>query len=76
MRQRLIYLLKHNAWLQMVYRTCMGLAFRVLSAFIPLDKHLILFSSFMGKGVNDSPKSFSIILHHMMSIGVTGVCGQ
>ena len=65
MRQRLIYLLKHNAWLQMVYRTCMGLAFRVLSAFIPLDKHLILFSSFMGKGVNDSPKViFDYIASH------------
>lgn len=56
MRQRLIYLLKHNAWLQMAYRMCMGFAFRVLSAFLPVDDHLILFSSFMGKGINDSPK--------------------
>lgn len=49
----------------MVYRICMGFAFRVLSAMIPLDKHLILFSSFMGKVINDSPKViFDYIASH------------
>lgn len=56
MRQRIIYLLKHNAFLQAAYCTCMGILFKVMGAFIPVDKNLILFSSFMGMGVNDSPK--------------------
>lgn len=56
MRQRLIYLLKHSVWLQTAYRVCIGFIFRILSACIPLDDHLVLFSSFMGKGINDSPK--------------------
>ena len=57
MRDQLIYLLKHNAFLQAAYRSCMGSAFRLASIFQPVDDRLILFSSFMGKGVNDSPKA-------------------
>lgn len=56
MRQRLIYFLKHHVWIQTAYRACIGSFFRILSACVPLDNRLILFSSFMGKGVNDSPR--------------------
>jgi len=56
MRQRLIYLLKHNAWIQTVYRVVMSAVFRIWGAFLPTDPHLVLFTSFMGKGCNDSPK--------------------
>ena len=57
MRQRLIYILKHNSFLQAVYRVVMSFAFRFLGLFIPVDDHLIIFVSFMGMGFNDSPKT-------------------
>lgn len=57
MRQRLIYILKHNSFLQAVYRVVMSLAFRFLGLFIPVNDHLIIFVSFMGMGFNDSPKT-------------------
>ena len=57
MRQRLIYLLKHNAFLQACYRVVMSFVFRFWGLFVKTDDHLVLFVSFMGKGVNDSPKA-------------------
>ncbi|MBR5768137.1 MAG: CDP-glycerol glycerophosphotransferase family protein [Clostridia bacterium] len=57
MKQRLIYLLKHNAAVQAVYRAVMSLVFRVMGLFIRTDEKLVLFVSFMGKGFNDSPKA-------------------
>ena len=56
MRQRLIYILKHNAVIQKIYRVVMSFVFRVLGRFIRTDRNLILFVSFMGMGYNDSPK--------------------
>ena len=57
MRQRLIYILKHNSFIQAVYRVVMSFVFRVLGLFIPIDDHLVIFVSFMGMGFNDSPKA-------------------
>ena len=57
MRQRLIYILKHNAVIQAIYRVVMGFVFRVWGAFLPTDENLILFVSFMGLKFNDSPKA-------------------
>ena len=62
MKQRLIYLLKHNMMLQRIYKICMSLVFRFLGLFIPTDPKLVLFSSFMGSKFNDSPKE---IYDHM-----------
>lgn len=56
MRQRLIYILKHNSKVQFFYRVIMGFLFRVWGLFVSTDNSLILFVSFMGKGFNDSPK--------------------
>lgn len=56
MRQRLIFLLKHNYLAQSFYRTIMGFAFRRWGSFLKTDNNLVLFVSFMGKGFNDSPK--------------------
>ena len=56
MRQRLIYLLKHNAALQRFYRIVMSCAFRVWGYFVRTDDELVIFVSFMGKSFNDSPK--------------------
>lgn len=57
MRQRLIYILKHNAVLQKLYRVIMSAAFRVWGLMLPTDEKLVIFVSFMGKGFNDSPKA-------------------
>lgn len=57
MRQRLIYILKHNAWAQKIYRVVMSFIFRVWGLFLSTDEDLVLFVSFMGKGFNDSPKA-------------------
>ena len=57
MRRRLIYILKHNAAIQAIYRVVMGFLFRTAGQFIKTDENLILFVSFMGLSFNDSPKA-------------------
>ena len=57
MRQRLIYILKHNAVIQKLYRVIMSFVFRVWGALLPIDDKLVIFVSFMGMGFNDSPKA-------------------
>lgn len=56
MRQRLIYILKHNAILQRTYRVVMSAVLRALGEVVKTDENLVLFVSFMGMGYNDSPK--------------------
>lgn len=56
MRDKLIYLLKHNHFLQVVYKMIMSILFRFIGLFMKTDDKLILFSSFAGKKYNDSPK--------------------
>ena len=57
MKQRLIYIIKHNAFLQATYRVVMSFVFRVWGLFVRTDERLVLFVSFMGKNFNDSPKA-------------------
>lgn len=57
MRKRLIYILKHNAAIQAIYRFVMSIVFRVMGFFIPTDENLVLFVSFMGMSFGDSPKA-------------------
>ena len=57
MRQRLIYILKHNAILQKLYRVIMSFVFRVWGVLLPTDDKLVFFVSFMGMNFNDSPKA-------------------
>lgn len=57
MRQRLIYILKHNAVIQKLYRVIMSFVFRIGGALLPTDDKLVIFVSFMGIGFNDSPKA-------------------
>ena len=56
MRDRLIYILKHNRFIQTTYKVIMSVFFRFIGLFIKTDQKLILFSSFAGKKYNDSPK--------------------
>lgn len=55
MRQRLIYILKHHAALQAVYRVVMSFVFRAAGLFVKTDDSLVLFVSFMGMSCGDSP---------------------
>lgn len=57
MKQRLVYLLKHNLFVQRIYRICMSLAFKVLGFFVAIEPNTVLFVSFMGSKFNDSPKA-------------------
>lgn len=57
MKDRLIYILKHNKMIQKVYRVVMSFVFRCWGIFIKTDPNLILFSSFSGKSFNDSPRA-------------------
>lgn len=57
MRQRVIFILKHNCALQKLYCVIMSFLFRIIGAFYKTDDNLILFVSFMGMGFNDSPKA-------------------
>lgn len=57
MRQRLIYIVKHNTAIQVLYRVVMSFVFRFVGLFIPVDEKMVLFVSFMGKNFNDSPKA-------------------
>ena len=56
MRDRLIYILKHNKLIQKLYVVIMSFVFKVWGAFLKTDDKLVLFVSFMGKNFNDSPK--------------------
>lgn len=57
MRDRLIYILKHNGIIQKIYIVLMGAFFRTISRFQKTDNTMVLFVSFMGKNFNDSPKA-------------------
>ncbi len=57
MKQRLVYILKHNMFIQRFYKVCMSFVFRLIGLFVATDKDLVLFSSFMGSKFNDSPKA-------------------
>ncbi len=66
MRQRIIYILKHNTVIQSIYRVVMSFVFRVAGVFIGTDENLVLFVSFMGLNFNDSPKAiFEYMEAHM-----------
>ncbi len=56
MKQKLVYILKHNMAIQAGYRICMSFAFKILGIFVPVDDNLVLILSFMGSKYNDSPK--------------------
>ena len=57
MRQKLIYILKHNQFIQKAYKLIMSFVFKLIGLFVRTDERLILFVSFMGTNVNDSPKN-------------------
>lgn len=56
MRNRLIYILKHNRLIQKLYVVIMSFIFIVWGKFQKTDENMVLFVSFMGKNFNDSSK--------------------
>lgn len=64
MRQRLIYILKHNQLLQKMYIVVMSSVFRTWGKALQVDDNLVIFVSFMGMNFNDSPK---VIYDYMKS---------
>ena len=57
MKEKIAFLLKHNMIIQKTYRVVLSTLFRLIGMFVKTDNKLILFSSFSGKGFNDSPKA-------------------
>lgn len=57
MKEKIVYLLKHNAVAQFVYKVFFSAAFRFLGLFVKTDENLVLFLSMMGTRYNDSPRS-------------------
>lgn len=57
MRDRLIYVLKHNVLIQRLYVVIMSAVFKFWGIFLKTDENLVIFVSFMGKNFNDSPKA-------------------
>lgn len=56
MRERIIYLLKHNEIVQRIYRVVFSTLFKFIGLFVKTDEKLVVFLSFMGTKFNDSPK--------------------
>ncbi len=56
MRERIIYLLKHNEIVQKVYRILFSRVFKFMGRFVKTDDNLVVFLSFMGTKYNDSPR--------------------
>lgn len=56
LKQRLEYILKHNTFIQFLYKKCVSAVIRFVGLFVRTDNHLVLFNSFGGRRFNDSPK--------------------
>lgn len=64
-RQRTIYILKHNAIAQKMYRVIFNLAFSIIGLFVKFEPNLVMFISLMGSRYNDSPRSmYEYIKNH------------
>lgn len=55
-KNKVEYLLKHNAFIQKSYKVCVGSALRIAGWFVKTDPNLVLINSLGGKRFGDSPK--------------------
>ena len=62
MHDLIAYLIKHNPFIQFIYRKVMSAVFRIWGKFVKADEKLVLFSSFGGKQYSDSPR---VLFEHM-----------
>ena len=65
--KRVEYLIKHNRFIQSIYRIIFSFLFSIITFFTPVKKNLVLISSFSGKTFNDSPKA---IFDYMVKSGL------
>lgn len=63
MKTRLEYILKHNLYIQSVYKYVFSVFFKFIGLFIRTDEKLVLLNSFGGRHYNDSPK---VLFEHMI----------
>lgn len=64
MKKRLEYILKHNLFIQNLYKVIFSSFFRIMGLFIKTDEKLVLLNSFGGRKYNDSPK---VLFEYMVS---------
>lgn len=64
MRGKLEYLIKHNAFIQFIYRKVFSFLFKVLGLFTGFKKNQVLFSSMSGDLFGGSPKSVFDYMKH------------
>lgn len=56
LKNRFEYLLKHNAFVQKIYKICVGRVLRCVGWFVNTDPNLVLINALGGKRFGDSPK--------------------
>lgn len=64
LKTKLEYILKHNTFFSMVFRTIASTCVRLVGLFVPLDENAVLFSG-LNRGYNDSPRA---IYEYMISV--------
>lgn len=57
MHDKIAWIIKHNALVQLLYRKAMSLVFRAIGLFVGIDEGLVLLSSYGGAQYSDSPKA-------------------
>ena len=67
MKSKIVHLIKHNAFIQAVYRFTMSAFFRFIGLFIKIDDNLVLMNGH-GSKYNDSPRD---IFRKMDELGLT-----
>lgn len=56
MKKKLEYILKHNLFIQSIYKIVMSRLLRLAGRFVQTDQRMVLFNSFGGRKYNDSPR--------------------
>ena len=74
MRNRLIYILKHNRLIQKLYVVIMSFIFIVWGKFQKTDENMVLFVSFMGNNFNDSPKVLYDYMQNQTKLKKISLC--
>lgn len=67
MKSKIVHLIKHNAFVQAVYRATMSIFFRFIGLFVRIDDNLVLMNGH-GSKYNDSPRD---IFRKMEELGLT-----
>ncbi|MBR0513989.1 MAG: CDP-glycerol glycerophosphotransferase family protein [Clostridia bacterium] len=57
MKEKLVFLVKHNSFVQKIYRICGSTIIKFIGLFVRTDPTLIVFISLMGTRFNDSPRA-------------------